>query len=501
MEEILKLYLKKDIKELESYLIEDLGVSSLILMEHAARSVYDEITKNLDIKKEHFILATGQGNNGGDAYALARMLILKGANVSVFEALGEPQSPDALIEKELLLKTADIKFIKEKDLDEIIENSVLVDGVFGVGFHGVLTPQIQQLFATLNKSKYTLSIDVPSGIDIDTGIVSDGSIVADITVSFFVAKQGLYSSPASYYAGKVIVKDLFLPTKYLKASSELVNKEKIKNILSKMYPRPKGANKGTFGKVGIVVASKGLEGATTICALGALKAGAGLVSILTQERTVSEVRETSNFPVDLIIEDASLDSAYAKYDVIIIGPGLKNRKIFLNRLVDFALKEDKVLVFDADALNIASNQPELLSKMRKLRSVFTPHPKEMARLNATTVENIQNNRLGFAKQFAEGSKMLLVLKGANTIIVDNNLKTYINPFDVPSLSTAGSGDFLSGLIAGFIAQGLSIKEASLLAVYLHSKAGAMYSEKYPDFTMTISKLEKYFVKAIKSLYN
>lgn len=496
----MKLYLKKDVRELESYLINDLGVSSLILMEHAARSVYDVIEKKLDIKKEHFILVTGQGNNGGDAYALARILLIKGAKISVLEALGEAQSPDALIEKELLIKTNKLNFIQEKDLQNIIKDSVVIDGVFGIGFHGVLSPKIQDLFKKLNLSKYIISIDVPSGIDVDTGRVAENSIKADLTVSFFLGKQGLCSFPASLNVGKLIIKDLFLPQKELgKASAELITKEQVKTILKKIYPRQLDANKGTFGKLGIVVASKGFEGATRISSKAALKSGVGLLSVLSFDRTVADIRNSINLPMDVIVEDVSLEKSYSKYDVILIGPGLGDKKEFLTRLVDFALKEDKILIFDADALNIAAKEPELLSKMRKIRSVFTPHPKEMASLNASTVDEIQNNRLVFAKQFVGGSKMILVLKGANTILVDDSLKTYINPFAVPSLATAGSGDFLSGLIAGFITQGLSIKDASIVAVYLHAEAGKMYSKKYPDFTMTIDKLEKYFVKAVSKL--
>lgn len=501
----MNLYLKKDIRRIEKYLIDDLGVSSLILMEHAARSVFEELKKEIDnIKDADFLIAVGKGNNGGDAYSLARMMLSEGLSVSIFDVFGEPQSPDSIIQKRLLTESLKkVEFLKEKDLLRNIENKIVVDGVFGIGFSGELADKLKDIFVILNKAKHIISIDTPSGVCVDTGKVAKGSVNADLTVSFFIPKQGLYTIPASQFVGKIVNKRMpfAIPFEII-CSSKLMDKKLIKDILKKITPRKSGSHKGSYGELGIIASAKGMEGACSICALGAVKGGAGKVSILSQDRTVLELRQSlPNLSSAVIIKDISLDSLYSKYETIVAGPGFsRSRKSILKRLLDTVVEDKKQnMVFDADALNILSQDPELLAKIRKLPCVLTPHPKEMAELSSEETSKIQANRLYYAKEFVEGSNLTLVLKGANTIVVDKDNNLYISPFDVPALASSGTGDFLAGLIGAFISQGLTRLEASILAVYLSAFGARIYEKEYPDFSMDIFSLARYFVKAIQEI--
>jgi len=468
----MKLYLSKDSRVIDEYAIKNIGVPSIILMEHAARGVYEEIKKRFSpVKNRKFVVLYGSGNNGGDALCVARYLLLDGAKVIISEVVARPKTPDAQLEMEFLLKTAkgrrDFTKLDAKNvIKKIDKDTVVIDGVFGTGFRaagkGTINKKLQKLFEAAGSAGFVLSIDVPSGVDADTGEVSEHSIVADCTVTFCLPKVGLFISPGSLYSGEVIVKELFVPKKEKNTPYEFVDEELAKNIAKGLKRRP-DSHKGSYGHVAVVSPSKGMEGAVAMCVRAAMKSGAGLVSVLA----VGEKEEFLRKRMPMLMSEAMIKEYMAKtlssFSVVVVGPGFgKERK---KDLKDILSKVKVPIVIDADALNIIAGDKKLLNILKKKDAVLTPHPGEMARL--TGRKDVQEHRLSVLEKYVKGARFSVLLKGYRSMLGSGDGSIFINSTGNPALSKGGSGDVLSGIIAGFIAQGLSTKEAGILGAYVH----------------------------------
>lgn len=470
------------------------GIPSIVLMENAAFSCVSEI-KKLNPKKVGIFC--GKGNNGGDGLAIARQLSIYGCDVEVFLTLGNDFSDDALINYEILEK------MKVK-ITEITDNSpleyyisaqdLIVDAIFGTGMHGEISGIVYDVIEAINRcSRYTLSVDIPSGVDADSGSTAGIAVNADITVTFAGYKKGMFLYPASQYCGKLVPTSISIPDYILngcKSEAEAIDLQVAKSLLPR---RCDNAHKGDCGKVFTLGGSPGMTGALTLCSLAALKCGAGLVTagVAKSLNPIMEAKltEVMTYPLPdddgTILPDAADKIRYQaeKNDVLLVGPGL-GRSAELTRLVSDILSHSKIpAVVDADALYAVSQMPDMLTDCG-CGLVFTPHEAEFARLLGMNVNEVSKNRLELSKAYATENGVTLVLKGHHTVVTAPNGTQYINTSGNSGMATGGSGDVLGGMTASFIAAGLDETDAAVLAVYLHGLAGDIAAKKLGKLSLT-----------------
>ncbi len=482
----MKLFTSKNSKLMDEYAIKKLSVPPIVLMEHASRGVYEELAVRFwPLSDKNFIVLCGTGNNGGDALCITRMLLLDGAGVSVFLMNGSPSTDEAKTELMVLKKTfPSLKTFDGKKTAEIrkrtTKNSIIIDGVFGTGFSSKkpLPKHVKDAFKVCEKALFKLSIDVPSGLSADTGELSDGAFKADISVSFGVPKVGLYTAPGALNSERVAVKSLFVGTPNLETPYELLTEETARKLI-KPLKRTLNAHKGKYGHLAIISPQKGMEGAVAMCALSALRAGTGLVSIIATDETQEALRKrmpmlTSEIMIKTL---KNVGVNFKNFSAVVIGPGFgKSRKKEFELIVKKCVVP---IVIDADAINLMAEDKNILAFLRKSTNVIlTPHPGEMARLCKKNSEQVQKSRLSVLETFCKGAKFTVLLKGFRSILHAPDGRVFINPTGGPALAKGGSGDVLSGIVGAFLAQGLKPYEAGALGMYVHgSCADKVINEK------------------------
>jgi hydroxyethylthiazole kinase-like uncharacterized protein yjeF len=543
--------------EIDRIAINEYGIPGIVLMENAALKVVDEIEKTLGIVScKKILIFAGKGNNGGDAFAVARHLFNKGAEIIVY-IIADKNSikGDAAINLMILDKMGveivetgksseigdTIEIIESDEIGESAENDeagetvevsgassmkdrelikqlktqlasadLIVDGIFGTGLKGKIKGMASQIINMTNSySKTVISIDIPSGVNGTTGEVTGACIKADKTVTFALPKIGLILYPGCEYAGELVVADIGIP---LKAINSMDIKTNIidKNIISQWIPkRDKQTNKGDYGRVLIISGSKGMTGAGCLTAKAAHRSGAGLVYLAVPESLgdiySSSLTETITIPLKdegrryIMMENIELIKKQMEgKDAIAIGPGLSLNNSTIEAVHWIVEHSTVPLVLDADALNAVARNVFLLKKL-KTTAVITPHPGEMARLTGKTIEQIQKDRINVAKEFACKWNVITVLKGWRTVIALPDGIIYINLTGNPGMATAGTGDVLTGLIAGLIAQGIHPSYAACAGVYIHGLAGDMAASRIGEHGIIASDLVEEIPIAMKAI--
>lgn len=461
------------------------GIGEEILIENAASALYDECPK----VKSAVILA-GPGNNGADGFALARRLFLSGCDTEIL-TLCDAGHKNAEIAKKLGIKIYDFYDREEKEAE------LYVDALFGTGLSRPVTGKAEEMIEYMNsKQGIKIAVDVPSGADADTGAVRGCAVRADKTVTFAFAKPGLYQFPCADYAGKVVVKDIFLP--------DTIGDTKRYIVKSASIPkREKNTHKGTYGRLLCMTGSESMTGAAYMSAQAAIKSGCGLVTVLVPDVIGGQV--SSKLTEAMVMPCPSKDGAFSKEaftarekyfseaDTLLIGCGIRNTEETAYLVREAVSKFIGKKVIDADGLNVLAGTPELLAG-----AVITPHPGEMARLMKTDIASVEMDRVQNAVSFSVKYGCTVVLKGARTVTAYPDGRAYINDGGNPGMANGGSGDVLAGLIASFLAQG--IPDAEIAAVYIHSLAGFLAAEKYSENAMSATDLIKMIPKAIKSSY-
>jgi len=500
----MKLYTSTQVSEVDALAINKIGLPSLVLMEHAARGVLEEIELRFCCLCDHrFIVLYGSGNNGGDALAVARMLLLKGAEVIIVEAFAKPKSSDCKKEMQILLETTKLinglKKIKPEQVSKYIDDStIVIDGVFGTGFNknNKLNAKTKKLFDVASDAPYVVAIDTPSGVDVNTGMATEWALTADLTVTFALPKVGLYISPGAVHSGEVVVKDLYTLVGLDATPYELLDADNIKNLFWNLQ-RKKESNKGSYGHVLIMSPELGMEGAVSLCATAALKSGAGLVSIAAINENAQSLRKRMpKLPAEIMVKDFDIKTLN-KYSAVVVGPGYgKKRKKELEQILKNC---SKPMILDADALNLLSDDPAMLRLIEdKSNVILTPHPGEMARL--INIKDVQIQRLNILRLFIAENNVNVVLKGYMSLIGSRDGKIFVNPTGNPGLSKGGSGDVLSGIIAAFCAQGLNTIEAGLAGVYVHGLcADLLVEEGVSVLTITPTDIIEEIGNALKCL--
>jgi hydroxyethylthiazole kinase-like uncharacterized protein yjeF len=431
----------------------------------------------------------GRGNNGGDGFVVARTLIQRGVDVGVF-LLGSVSeiTGDARINLEVLgrigVTVVEIASAQEWELHftEISECDLVVDAILGTGFRGQLSGLLETVVADVNALGVPIvSIDLPTGVSADTHVVEGTAIEASMTVTLGAPKIPLVFPPADSHGGDLVIADIGIPYPVFEELEgeylELLTRERMREIVP---ARVADSHKGDFGRVLVVAGSNGRTGAAHLSAIGALRSGAGLVTIATPRSCVpilaamapeymtEGLDETASGTIDYGAVDRVLD---LKADVIAVGPGLgqaPSTSAFVHALVERA---GVPLVLDADALNAFVGEPERLMGRDGVDVIITPHPGEMARLLNTSIEKVQSDRLKHAREFAAAHKVHVVLKGHRTVIAAPDGRTFVNLTGNAGMATGGTGDLLTGMLAAWFAQLLDAEAACKLAVYLHGTAG------------------------------
>ncbi|WP_158212454.1 NAD(P)H-hydrate dehydratase [Natranaerobius trueperi] len=494
----------KEMNQIDNLAISDASVPGVILMENAANAVTNIVLKKLSTNDPVIVIIAGSGNNGGDGFAIARQLASIGINVQLFFVGKEENlTGDARTNWEIIRKRDDITIHKEINDFSNIKNlttqaDVIIDALLGTGLTGEPREPHKTSIEIVNEAKIdqniVISVDIPSGVNGHTGAVESVAIDADITITFALPKVGLLLYPAKSYVGKLYVAPIGIPewvTNSVTSDYRFLTMETISSLI----PKRKGDSfKGDFGKSLIIAGSKNMLGAGVLTAHGVLMSGSGLTTLAVPESEVQTVQSklteevmTLGLPSDngKITE---IDEVIVKsYDVIAIGPGLGQHK-GTKKVVKSVLKNStKPLVLDADALNVLQDESELLA-ITEAEKVVTPHIGEFSRLTGYTIEEIKYNSFELALKFACDWNSVVVLKGSPTIITTPEKELYINNTGNPGMATGGCGDVLTGVITSLIGQGLSVKKASILGVYLHGLAGDLAKESLGVYGMKAGDL-------------
>lgn len=489
----MKLVTAKEMKALDVQAQNDYAMPGILLMDNAAQAVAEAVHEALTaLEGERVVIFCGGGNNGGDGLGVARWLQSYGVSVRAFvvgAALDAVQG-DAALELAMFTKAGGrVEALSTED-DWVLADlaaskaDVLVDALLGTGFHGELEGDVLRACELLNKSeKYILAVDVPTGVNADNGAVSENAVRADHTVTMALVKTGLLLYPGREYCGDIELADISMPVKLVEEYQS--DKYRLTDeIVRELLPlRKANAHKGDAGRVVICAGSPGYTGAAALASDAAVKAGAGLVSLYTplSSRDVLAIKLTEVMVHGLLERmpgilgggaASDVASSAEAADVLAIGPGLGTSESTQEAVRTILQKITTPVVIDADALTALAGHTEILAAMQA-QKVLTPHPGEMARLTGLEIAEIEADRINVAKKYAEQWQAIVVLKGAPTVIGCPNGTVYVNSTGNSSLATGGSGDVLTGIIAGLAAQEISLQEAAICGVYLHGLAAEL----------------------------
>ncbi len=459
-------------KAADQYTIQKLGVPSLELMEHAAQACV-QVLEDEKVDLSHVCVVCGSGNNGGDGFAIARILQNNRYSVETF-CVGNPEHYTEETQEQMhRLQECGGKITYGMPQED--SYSVIIDAVFGVGLSRKVEGRYRQVIEQMNRMRGTkFAVDIPSGLSATTGCILGCAFKADYTVTFQLKKIGLELSQGRTMAGRVIVPDIGISTDSICEDQEIVRTAG-KDIYRKMLPdRPEDSNKGTYGRLLVIAGSKGMAGAAYLNAHAAYMTGAGLVRVYTS----SDNREI----LQTLLPEAII-TTYEEYnkeellslltwaDGVCIGSGLGMSRLS-EKILKTVIEYVKVpCLIDADGLNLLAENKNYLNQMAERRFVITPHMKEMSRLTGTPVEELKADRIQILKDFISRYRITCVLKDSRTLIASEEKGIRMNLTGNSAMAKAGSGDVLAGVISGWMVQGKEAEDAAELGTYIHGLSG------------------------------
>jgi len=480
-------------------------ISSFELMESASQKVVEALMKDFgdSLFLIPIIIVCGKGNNGGDGLAISRLLLEKGADVQVFLVRSESYSDDNLINQKKL------KNIRKFNLDETLElnsenaEGILIDCLFGNGLSSELSAEWQSVIEQINSFQgRVLAVDMPSGLMIK-GVGGNNSLIirAHKVYTFQVPKLALLLPDNSIFVGEFEILDIGLDQEFLStltSAYHYLEKEMIKTYLK---PRAKYSHKGTYGHVCMIGGSLGKMGAVLMSSKAALRSGCGLVTAYIP-RCGYHVLQVG-FPEAMVLLDAgeehltdfNIQPNFTSYGVG-IGMGQDEDSIRAFGLWLQGLEDDTKLVLDADALNILSENKNFLKHLPK-GTILTPHPKELKRLIGSWEDDLE--KIEKVRAFSAEHQVVVVIKGANTVIVSPEEEIYFNSTGNPGMATGGTGDILTGIISSLLAQGYSSLTATIIAVYVHGLAGDYAKKNLGETSLIAGDLITYLPLAFNEL--
>lgn len=468
---------------------ERFGMPAPLLMENAGRALA-EVALQVGRGQGRYLVLCGPGNNGGDGLVAARFLHTAGQPVAVV-LLGDRSrlTPDSQRNLQALRAYG----LEPQPLGATPEpgrGDVVVDALFGTGLSrapaGEFAEAIHLIQRWHERGARVVAADVPSGLHTDTGQPFEPCVTADVTVSFGFLKQGQLLEPGASLCGELRCVEIGIPPRVLEGEEGpallLVEEEEARGALR---PRRSDTHKGTYGHVLVVAGSRGKSGAAALVARGALRSGAGLVTVATRgnalEAVLAHAPETMGWPLEAEgpLGPGDLEPLLAAAegkDVVVVGPGIARGPDTGALLEELLSRLELPMVLDADALNALAGDTSVLRRA-KGPLVLTPHPGEMARLMGTSTREVQSHRVEVAREFARVHGVTLVLKGARTLTAGADGNVYVNPTGNPGMATAGAGDVLAGVVGALVGQGLRLPKAAWVAVYAHGLAGDLLAAR------------------------
>ncbi|MEW6620649.1 MAG: NAD(P)H-hydrate dehydratase [bacterium] len=513
----MKVVSKQQMQEIDKRASLEFNIPGIVLMENAGLVSSLILEEDFpDLKNSKIAIFVGGGNNGGDGLVVARHLFNQAMDVQVYLLREQAQiKGDALINLNIAKSIGiPIKEINEleKEKTNILQADIIIDAILGTGISGEIEGFLAEVINFLNETqKPVIALDIPSGLDADTGFPLGCSIRANSTFTFGLPKIGLLLYPGAELVGELSVIDISLPEQLLNDKEIKVNLLLEEDIFPLLPQRAEDSHKGSCGKVIVIAGSVGMTGAATMTAQSSLLMGAGLVilGIPKSLNLIIEMKLTEVITVPLPETDDQILSLNS-YDKIMelikdasclaIGPGLGRNNEVVNLIKKLIPKINIPVVIDADGLFALVNNLHIL-KNKTSPVVITPHPGEMARLLGIGIDEVKRNTLTLAREFAQKYQLVVVLKGARTIVADPEGNIFINPTGNEGMATAGCGDVLTGMIAGLLAQKVLALNAAKLGVFLHGLAGDLVLEEKGMYSLVASDLILKIPKAIKRVDN
>ena len=469
------LYNRQQVYQLDQLTMLEDGQSSKQLMGKAAMAVWSAIQRRWPAI-EHVVIFAGCGNNGGDAFAVARLVKKSGIDVELI-AVGDlsQQSAESRSFRESWEQGGGIT---QQWTGKCPDCDLIIDGLLGIGLSRDLDTGWSSMLGKINsKEAVRVSVDIPSGVNADTGMAMPVAIQADLTVTFIGQKIGLFLADGPDYCGKVVFDDLGLST--ASADKQPVKYQLLERHNVKLPSlRKNNSYKNQYGHVVVFGGGPGMSGATRLTGFAALRSGAGLVSLCVHPDNV--IAAASDHAELMVSDWNALDSMVALASIIVVGPGLGDSSQAKNLLQKLSVT-DKPIVVDADAL-----QPWFLNDLRSEHCVITPHPGEAARLLECTTDQIQQDRVSAILKLNEQWPFVSVLKGSGSLVGEQHKMLKLCVHGHAGMATAGMGDVLSGLVAGYLAQGLNALDATQTAVLVHALAAEYYANKHDSSSVIAS---------------
>lgn len=465
------------------------GTPSLVLMERAARAAFEILLSDFPCRR--VLLCCGNGNNGGDGLAMARLLTLHGipATVCYLGAFTENGTPDitamsAECAAQYALLPPEIPVLAAPDFEGV---SVVVDAILGIGISRPLSGKILKAVQAINAAGLpVLAIDIPTGINTDSGAVMGSAVAATKTVAIAAKKYGHVLFPGTQLCGEIVIADIGIEI------GEVRGQILEKCDLAALPPRPRRAHKGTFGRVLVIGGSRDMSGAALLAAKAAYRAGAGLVEIFAPEENRLVYQIALPEAIFTCYNDKNapeqLKDALTRADAVALGMGLSQTDT-ARMLVEQTLSTNGIpLIIDADALNLIAADMTLRARLYlREGAVLTPHPMEMSRLSLLPLSEVMGDMPRAAQSLAKDSGKIVVLKDAHTVIAHED-GLFFNTHGNSGMATGGSGDVLAGIIASFAAQGATLSVAATCGVLAHALAGDVAKEQYGNHGLMASDI-------------
>ncbi|HKP87385.1 MAG TPA: NAD(P)H-hydrate dehydratase [Blastocatellia bacterium] len=515
----MKILTAAEMREVDRLTTQNYGVPGILLMENAAARVVEAIEKKFGpASNKRALVICGKGNNGGDGAAIARLLHAKGAAVDVLllgradDARGDARTNFETVRR-LAAAPDQFRFVEIDGSEQLRReataraHNIIIDAIFGTGLARAaagLFEEAIQLVNELRDEMPVVAVDIPSGLASDSQELIGPAARAHLTVTFTAPKVANVLPPACDYNGELIVAVIGSPDELIKSSGSRLNLVRAGDVRAWLAASRRGAhaNKGDAGKVFVVAGSRGKTGAACLVGEGAMRAGAGLVTVATADTSQPVVAsriivecmteplvETASGTVAREAAPRALELA-AERDVAAVGPGLGSNEESTRAFVRaFAMQRQRPLVIDADGLNSLAPWAENLSGSPALPLILTPHPGEMARLTGRSIADVAQNRVEVAREFAAAHGVIVVLKGSRTLIAAPDSEVYVNPTGNAGMASGGTGDVLTGIIAGLLAQKTDDPlAATVSAVYLHGLAGDIAAARLGTRAMIASDI-------------
>jgi hydroxyethylthiazole kinase-like uncharacterized protein yjeF len=504
----MKIATVDEMRLMDRYAIEKLGIPEEILMENAGFAAINVLKNKTGIKDRKYVIFCGTGNNGGDGLVVARLILSAGGKVKVFLLGDSSKYRGAAKTNFAIITKLPIEVIKLEGAASVKKNithcDVIIDAIFGTGLDRPVTGLASEVIALINKSKKkVLSLDIPSGVNGNTGKVMGTAVKADYTVTFCLPKIGNMLYPGYELCGELFVSHISFPPSLYEQDSFKVQT----NDFVKLPARPAEAYKGSVGDVLFIAGAANYYGAPYFSAMSFLKSGGGYARLAAPRCVVPVIAKRGREIVYLPQEETATGSiafsgkkgllgAAAKVDMVVIGPGLSLQEETVRLVKELTAAIKVPLLIDGDGLTAIADNPEIL-RTRKAPTILTPHLGEMARLSGKSVTEISGNKIAILRETAASLKATIVLKGAHSLIGTPSGKVFINLSGNAGMATAGSGDVLAGCIAAMYGMGLKPDEAARKGVFLHGNAGDLAAAKKGTDGITAKDIMECLTQALK----